>query len=92
MEERLQKQENWWKAKFKEFQDAMMGRLTPASDPLVRVPEPHKDHGHMPEPKPHEDNRYMPELAVRALGSETQPFLADVSTLYTYFHTVDRVF
>ena len=38
-EEQFQKQENWWKAKFKEFQDAMMRRSTPASDPPIGRPK-----------------------------------------------------
>ena len=57
-----------------------MGKSTPTFDPLVRVPEPHKDHGYMPEPRTHKDYRYMLELDVRALEYKTKPFSIDVST------------
>ena len=75
MEEQFQKQENWWKAKFKQFQDAMIGRSTPTFDPLVEAPEPHEDYGCMPELESHEDHGYMHELTVRALEPETQPLM-----------------
>ena len=92
MADQFQKQDNLWKAKFKEFQDAMMRRLALASDPPVRAPEPHEDHGYMPESNPYKDYGYMFELAVGAPEPEIQPFSVDVSTLDTYFHLDDSVF
>ena len=85
MEERFQKQENWWKEKFKEFQDAMIGRSTPTSDPSLRAPEPHKDHGYMSELEPHKDYGYMLKPVIRALEPKTQPFSTYVSTIEVFF-------
>ena len=72
MEDQFEKQKKWWKAKFKELQDALLGRSKLAYEPANGAPESHKEHSYRLESEPYKDYGCMLEPAVGALESHEE--------------------